>query len=245
MRQPPTTALRRPAGRTRRRRTAHTAASCAAQPAAARPVLAPYRSAAARHAESAALAEAVKSRSVPVPHRHSPAVPAVLHSTLAFCIPPNDKLLSLYDQVEDRLFKIRNCMNISGVRRQLALFAPPIDVMALVRARAAGLSLGEAMAALEAPVPPYRFSYLIERAREAAQTVRSFGSALLPALEKKDTEELALLRSLHERNVLRMTRKVKTDQIEHARHQLGAHTENKTKVQNRIDHHSGLIECRP
>jgi Tc toxin complex TcA C-terminal TcB-binding domain/Neuraminidase-like domain/Salmonella virulence plasmid 28.1kDa A protein len=220
----------------------HTPPPVAAQPAVARPVLAPYRSAAARHAEGAALAEAVKSGSVPVPHRHSPAVPAVLHSTLAFCIPPNDKLLSLYDQVEDRLFKIRNCMNISGVRRQLALFAPPIDVMALVRARGAGLSLGEAMAALEAPVPPYRFSYLIERACEAAQTVRSFGSALLPALEKKDTEELALLRSLHERNVLRMTRKVKTDQIEHARHQLGAHTENKTKVQNRIDHHSGLIE---
>ena len=221
----------------------HTPPPAATRSATARPVLAPYRSAAARHAESAALAEAVMSGSVPVPHRHSPAVPAVLHSTLAFCIPPNDKLLSLYDQVEDRLFKIRNCMNISGVRRQLALFAPPIDVMALVRARGAGLSLGEAMAALEAPVPPYRFSYLIERACEAAQTVRSFGSALLPALEKKDTEELALLRSLHERNVLRMTRKVKTDQVEHARHQLGAHTENKTKVQNRIDHHSGLIEA--
>ena len=120
-------------------------------------------------------------------------------------------------------------MNISGVRRELALFAPPIDVMALVRARAAGLSLDEAMAALEAPVPPYRFSYLIDRARQAAQTVQSFGSALLSALEKKDTEELTLLRSLHERNVLRMTRKVKTDQIEHAQHQLGAHTENRNQ----------------
>ena len=58
---------------------------------------------------------------------------------------------------------------------------------------------------------------------------------MLSALEKKDTEELTLLRSLHERNVLRMTKKVKTDQIEHARHQLGAHTENKTNVKNRID----------
>jgi hypothetical protein len=214
----------------------------ATQPAA-RPVLAPYRSAAAEHAQSAALAEAVKSGSVPVPHRHAPAVPAVLHSTLAFCIPPSDALLSLYDQVEDRLFKIRNCMNISGVRRQLALFAPPIDVMALVRARAAGLSLDEAMAALEAPVPPYRFSYLIERAREAARTVQSFGAALLPALEKKDAEELTRLRSLHERDVLRMTKKVKTDQAAEARHQLQALTERKTHVQSRIDYHSGLIDA--
>ena len=215
----------------------------AKHPAAARPVLASYRSAAARHAESAALAEAVKSRSITVPGRHSPAVPTVLQSTLAFCIPPNEKLLSLYDQVEDRLFKIRNCMNISGVRRELALFAPPIEVMALVRARAAGLSLEEAMAALEAPVPPYRFSYLIERARQAAQTVQSFGAALLPALEKKDAGELALLRSLHERDVLRMTKKVKSDQVKEAQHQLQALTETETRVQNRIEYHSGLIDA--
>ena len=215
----------------------------AKHPAAPRPVLTSYRSAAARRAESAALAEAVKSKSITIPGRHSPAVPAVLQSTLAFCIPPNEKLLSLYDQVEDRLFKIRNCMNISGVRRELALFAPPIDVMALVRSRAAGLSLEEAMAALEAPIPPYRFSYLIERARQAAQTVQSFGAALLPALEKKDAGELALLRSLHERDVLRMTKKVKSDHVKEAQHQLQALTETETRVQNRIEYHSGLIDA--
>jgi hypothetical protein len=213
----------------------------ATQPAPSRPALAPYRAAAAGHAQGTALAAAVRGKTVPVPSRHAPAVPAVLHSTLAFCIPPNDALLSLYDQVEDRLFKIRNCMNISGVRRQLALFAPPIDVMALVRARAAGLSLDEAMAALEAPVPPYRFSYLIERARQAAQTVQSFGGALLSALEKKDTEELTLLRSLHERDVLRMTKKVKTDQVKEAQHQLQASMEAATNVQNRIDYYNGLV----
>ena len=210
-------------------------------PAAAPPTLAPYRSAAAGHAQGTALATAIKSKTVHVPSRHAPAIPAVLHSTLAFCIPPNDALLGLYDQVEDRLFKIRNCMNISGVRRELALFAPPIDVMALVRARAAGLSLDEAMAALEAPVPPYRFSYLIERARQAAQTVQAFGSALLSALDKKDNEELTLLRSLHERDVLRMTKKVKTDQVKEAQHQLQASIEAATNVQNRIDYYNGLV----
>ena len=213
-----------------------------AQPTVPQPALASYRSAAASHAQGTALATAVKSGGVAVPRRHAPAVPAVLHSTLAFCIPPNDALLSLYDQVEDRLFKIRNCMNISGVRRELALFAPPIDVMALVRARAAGLSLDEAMAALEAPVPPYRFTHLLDRARQAAQTVQSFGSTLLSALEKKDAEDLTLLRSLHERNVLRMTKKVKTDQLREAQYQLQALTETEANVQNRIDYYGGLIE---
>jgi hypothetical protein len=226
---PPAAALRAPS-------------AAVAQTTAALPVLAPYRLAAAGHAQRTALATAVKTGSVPVPHRRAPAVPAILHSTLAFCIPPNEALLGLYDQVEDRLFKIRNCMNISGVRRQLALFAPPVDVMALVRARAAGLSLDEVMAALEAPVPPYRFSYLIDRARQAAQTVQSFGGALLSALEKKDTEELTLLRSLHERDVLRMTKKVKTDQVKEAQHQLQASIEALTNVQNRIDYYTGLIQ---
>ena len=55
---------------------------------------------------------------------NSGAVPSLV---LYFCIPPNDKLLAYWDQIEDRLFKIRHCMNIEGVVRQLPLFQPPID----------------------------------------------------------------------------------------------------------------------
>src|SRR5262249_51166632 len=58
---------------------------------------------------------------------------------LYFCIPQNDKLLSYWDTVADRLFKIRHCMNIAGVVRLLALFEPPIDPGALVKAVAAGV----------------------------------------------------------------------------------------------------------
>ena len=217
------------------------AASSIARPISARPAVAPYLSAAAGHAQRTALATAVKNKDVAVPKRHAPAVAPIMHGTLAFCIPPNEELLKLYDDVEDRLFKIRNCMNISGVRRQLALFAPPIDVMALVRARAAGLSLEDALAALEAPVPPYRFTHLIDRARQAASTAQAFGSALLSALEKKDAEELTLLRSLHERQVLRMTKDVKTKQLQEAQHQAQAMAETETNVQNRIDHYNDLI----
>ena len=58
--------------------------------------------------------------------------------SLYFCIPRNDKLLGYWDTVADRLFKIRNCMNIEGVVRQLPLFDPPIDPGMLVKAAAAG-----------------------------------------------------------------------------------------------------------
>ena len=55
-----------------------------------------------------------------------------LGKALYFCVPQNDKVLSYWDTVEDRLFKIRNSLNIQGIFRQLPLFAPPIDPATLV-----------------------------------------------------------------------------------------------------------------
>ncbi len=168
---------------------------------------------------------------------------SVTHSSLVFCVPPNDVLMAYWDRVADRLFKIRNCMNISGVRRSLALFAPPIDPMDLVRARAAGLSIEAALVLLDTPVPPYRFVTLIDRARQAASLASSFGATLLAALERKDTEELTLLRSLHEQTVLRSVRRIKTSQVEEAQHQLQSIVANATLAQNRVNHFQGLLEA--
>lgn len=173
----------------------------------------------------------------------SPGNAVVKQSVLAFCVPPNQDFLNYWDRVEDRLFKIHNCMNISGRRRQLALFQPPIDPMMLVRAKAAGLSLEEIVpGGKEAELPPYRFRYLIEKAKQFTQTVQNFGSALLSALEKKDVEELTLLRSVHERHILKMTRAIKEKQVKEAQSQYQAIVEGKVNVQNRINYYQGLID---
>lgn len=163
-----------------------------------------------------------------------------LKQSLAFCVPANTELLAYWDRVEDRLFKIRNCMNISGVRRQLALFQPPINPMLLIRAKAAGLSLEDIIR--RELSSPYRFSYLIEKAKQFAQTVQSFGSALLSALEKKDIEELTRLRSVHERDILQQTKTIKEKNIAETEFQYQSLVEAKTNVQNRIDYYNQLIE---
>ncbi|MCS6317965.1 MAG: hypothetical protein H8K05_09380, partial [Nitrospira sp.] len=62
----------------------------------------------------------------------SPPLP--VPQLLYFCVPPNDKLLKYWDAVADRLFKIRNSLNLAGIRRTLPLFEPPIDPMLLVKA---------------------------------------------------------------------------------------------------------------
>ena len=159
-----------------------------------------------------------------------------------FCVPQNQDLLKYWDRVEDRLFKIRNCLNLSGVRRELSLFAPPIDPAFLVRAKAAGLTLEDAISLTSSPLPPYRFTYLLAKAKEYTATVRGFGSSLLSALEKKDVAELTQLRSVQQQNILKLTRLLKEKQLDMARHNLEALQESRKTSQLRRDHYSNLLD---
>ncbi len=174
-----------------------------------------------------------------------PSYDLVKQSSMVFCIPENTDLLAYWDRVEDRLFKIWNCMNIKGIRRGLAFFQPPIDPMMLVRLRASGLSLEDIMAIISngGIIPNYRFTYLVEKAKQYAQIVQSFGSSLLSALEKKDSEELLLLRTVHEKNILRLTKEVKKNQIKEAKCQHQAAQESLANVQNRVEYYQGLIDA--
>jgi len=129
--------------------------------------------------------------------------------TLYFCIPPNDKLLSYWDTVEDRLYKIRHCMNIEGVVRPLALFDPPLDPGMLVKAAAAGIDIGSIVSGLNAPPSPVRAAFLLQKAIELAGEVRALGGTLLSALEKRDGEKLALLRQKHEIQMQRLAQDVR------------------------------------
>ncbi|MGA7935668.1 MAG: hypothetical protein WCA35_19110, partial [Kovacikia sp.] len=139
---------------------------------------------------------------------------------LYFCIPQNDKLLGYWDTVADRLYKIRHCMNIEGVVRQLALFEPPIDPGALVKAIAGGVDISSALADLNAPLPLYRFNILLQKANEVCNDVKALGSALLVALEKKDAEAMSLLRQSQEIRLLEAVKAVREQQIEEAKDNL-------------------------
>lgn len=139
-----------------------------------------------------------------------------LGKALYFCVPPNDKLITYWDTVADRLFKIRNSLNIQGIFRQLALFEPPIDPAMLARAAAAGLDVGAIVNGLNQPLPLVRFALLVQKAAEVAQEVKSLGNSLLSAMEKEDGETLAILRAKHERIVMEMVEQVKYAQVQEA-----------------------------
>jgi Tc toxin complex TcA C-terminal TcB-binding domain len=125
--------------------------------------------------------------------------------TLFFCVPDNQMLLGYWDIVADRLFKIRNSENIQGIVQQLPLFDPPLDPGMLVKAAAAGIDVGSIVSGLNQPSGPARCVVMIQKALELANEVRALGGALLAAIEKGDSEQLARLRQGHDINLTQMT----------------------------------------
>lgn len=160
-----------------------------------------------------------------------------------FCVPENGEFISFWDRVEDRLFKIRHSLNIEGIFRQLPLFQPPLDVRALVQAFASGgRDIGSLLSDLNVPVPHYRYSFMLDRAKEMIGNVKDLGSALLSALESRDAEQLAVLQTTHERNILDLTTRVLELERDEAEGALEALQISRNNIQNRLDHFTDLID---
>lgn len=174
-----------------------------------------------------------------------PTKDQLLPGLLYFCIPQNDQLLGYWDTVADRLYKIRHCLSIEGVFRQLSLFAPPIDPGALVKAVAAGVDISSALSDLNAPLPHYRFSVMLQKANEVTSDVKALGGALLSALEKKDAEAIALLRQSHELRLLEAVKAIKEQQIDDAKLAREGLQKNKELITIRRDFYSSREFLNP
>jgi len=165
--------------------------------------------------------------------------------SLYFCIPQNQNLLTYWDTVADRLFKIRNSENIQGVVQQLPLFDPPLDPGMLAAATAAGIDTGSIVSGLNQPLGPVRSLLLIQKALEIAGEVRSLGSELLAALEKGDAEQLALLRQGHEIQLQQMTQNVRYLQWQHAQETTNGLLKTRDATLERYTYYLRLLNLTP
>lgn len=166
-------------------------------------------------------------------------------SSLYFCIPNNPKLMGYWDTVADRLYKIRHCLNIEGVFRKLPLFEPPIDPALLVKAAAQGLSIASVLNDLNTPMPNYRFYYLLQKALELCNELKSLGGAMLSAIEKKENETIALLRAKHESVMQNLVMEIKKKQLEEAQKNIESLLQNRKAPEERMKYYlklSGLDE---
>ncbi|MEM9218659.1 MAG: hemopexin repeat-containing protein [Cyanobacteria bacterium P01_F01_bin.150] len=159
-----------------------------------------------------------------------------------FYIPENEQILKYWDRVEDRLYKIRHSLNILGEKQPLPLFQPPIDPMALVRAVAGGGGLSAALAGQMVTVPHYRFTFMLNKARELVGKLGQFGNELLGTIEKKDAEELSLLQSRQESVILQMTREIREAQLREAQENLKSLEISKESIEYQKTHYDDLLK---
>jgi hypothetical protein len=167
----------------------------------------------------------------------SPTLPSMLY----FCVPKNDKLLAYWDTVADRLFKIRHCMNIEGIVRQLPLFEPPIEPGLLVKAAAAGVDLSSVLNDLSAGPPHYRFNVLAQKATELCAELKALGQAMLAALEKRDAEQLSFLRARQEAALLALVEQVRKLQYDEAEQNKTALSRSRDTAVSRFVHYQKLL----
>jgi len=163
----------------------------------------------------------------------------------AFCLPSNEKLLTYWPLVADRLFNLRHCRDIEGVERQIPLWDPPIDPGLLVRAAAAGVDLASVLDDVNAALPNYRFTVMLQKAAELCNEVKNFGAALLSAIEKKDGEGLALLRSQHEISILQAMKDVRDNQVKESTALREAAQKSMVTVEERRNHYRDIAQYIP
>ncbi|KAK3376371.1 hypothetical protein B0T24DRAFT_618541 [Lasiosphaeria ovina] len=123
--------------------------------------------------------------------------PWALGSPMFSIIPDNPQLRALVEKIDNRLLKILYTRDINGVFRQMPLFEQSIDPALLVQATTQGVLLSSVVSDLNAPMPNLRFHFLLQKALDMGNEVKSLGQVLLAAREKAGGEALSNLHTQH------------------------------------------------
>ena len=157
---------------------------------------------------------------------------SIIESMFYFSVPRNDTLFSYWDTIADRLYKIRNSLNIQGVKRTLALFAPPIDPGMLVKARTMGISLDAILNSTSEKLPIYRFNVIVKLAVDMAKDACQMGRDLLAILEKQDAEQLQVFKAKCDKAVVAESKTVHEMEVKSLEAEKTRLEEKKTAKQN-------------
>ncbi|KAK1958584.1 hypothetical protein LY78DRAFT_726532 [Colletotrichum sublineola] len=140
--------------------------------------------------------------------------------TTYFCVPLNPKFKQMRGLLDERLFNIRNSLDIYGRPVTYALLEPSIDPGALIALSSQGLGMSDAMAAVlgaqNTPLPRRRFEFLLSQAMDLCNELRGLGERFLGAVEKKEVEIFSTLRARHATAVQKMTLDIKNTSLAEA-----------------------------
>jgi hypothetical protein len=157
--------------------------------------------------------------------------------------PINPRLMMLYDRLDDRMALIHHCLD----KRRLRQASERHDSQYWGNDPVRDGWRSEVNCCCEEgeschPHSPYRFTFLIQKAKELANQTRELGGALLAAFEKGDAEYLASMRALHERELLVLGRKIREGEWRDADFQVQALQKTKESDQASWRYYNNLIQ---
>lgn len=159
---------------------------------------------------------------------------------LRFCLPSNPMARLLRWRAETNLAKIRTNRNFAGMSRQLQPYATPVDPKKLVKqAASGGIDFEEYVPSL--PPPIYRFSFLIERARQLAQSAQQFESAALAAIEKADAAKCQVMQAKQDLRLGRANVTLQTLRVKEANDGSTLAAAQKVRAADQAKHFGDLI----
>ncbi|GIK07504.1 hypothetical protein Aspvir_003170 [Aspergillus viridinutans] len=155
-----------------------------------------------------------------------------------FGAPLNPRFRQIRSVIKQRLFNVRNSLDIDGRPITYALTEPSIDPGALVALSAAGFDNASASAMVmgdrDSPLPRQRFDVLIHRALELCGEVRALGERLVNVIEKKETEAFGVLRANHATAILRMMYSIKETHMTEAQQTIDSLRLNRDSVVSQL-----------
>ena len=147
--------------------------------------------------------EEAKAKGVAVTSENDPRkenIFGIMKSTY-FGVPINPKFKQMRSKVFQRLYNIRNSLDINGKPVVYALREPPLDLNALTSLSNSGFAGSQAISMIigsqNSPMPRHRFDFLLHRALELCSELRALGERLIGSIEKKEVEQVNILNARH------------------------------------------------
>src|SRR5260370_8528961 len=141
---------------------------------------------------------------------------------------------------EVNLRKIRTCGNIAGMQPQLEPYAAPTDMTSSPTKSGAAGQLGLPKAEIIQPTI-YRYSVIIERAKQLVQLASQTEASMLQALEQRDAEAYGLLKARQDLGVAQAGRRLQDLKLTEARARVPLAQLQHEQALTRAQHYEGLL----
>ncbi len=160
--------------------------------------------------------------------------------SVEFCIPTNPIIEALQLRAELNLYKIRTCRNISGVERELEPYTAPTDTTSGLPVIGAGGQLSIPGSINFIPTP-YRYSIIIERAKNLVSLAQQVESAFLSTLEKRDAEYYTLMKARQDVRTARAGVRLQDLRTKVAENEINLAELQRDRAQIQADHYKTLL----